>query len=89
MPSREAVEAFFNVPRPENNQVPVEKVRLGNQFVVFAIRGVRDGDIGQVSPDERAQLRQQLSQAYGMQAQQAFVRQARGQFRITVAEDRL
>ena len=89
VPSREAVEAFFNVPRPENNQVPVEKVRLGNQFVVFAIRGVRDGDIGQVSPDERAQLRQQLSQAYGMQAQQAFVRQARGQFRITVAEDRL
>ena len=89
VPSRAAVEAFFNTPRPENNQVPVDKVRLGNRFVVFAIRGVRDGDIGQVSAAERAQLRQQLTQAYGMQAQQAFVRQARGKYRIQVAEDRL
>ena len=89
VPSRAAVEAFFNTPRPEKDQVPVEKVRLGNRFLVFAIRGVRDGDIGQVSPEERAQLRQQLTRAYGMQAQQAFVRQARGKYQITVAEDRL
>ena len=89
VPSREAVAAFFNTPRPEANKVAVDMARLGERFMVFAIRGVRDGDIGQVSPEERAQLRQQLSQAYGMQAQQAFVRQARGGYRITVAEDRL
>ncbi len=89
VPSPQAVEAFFNVPRPENNQVPVAKARLGKQYVVFAIRGVRDGDIGQVSPQERSQLRQQLSQAYGIQAQQAFLREARTRYTIDVAEDRL
>ncbi|GAB1407994.1 peptidyl-prolyl cis-trans isomerase [Thermomonas brevis] len=89
VPSPEAVQAFFEAPRPENNQIPVDKVRLGNRFVVFAIRGVRDGDIGQVSPQERAQLRQQLSMAYGVQAQQSFVREARTRYKIDVAEDRL
>ena len=34
-------------------------------------------------------LRQQLSQASGSQAQEAFVRAARGKYKIKVAEDRL
>ena len=89
VPSRAAVDAFFNVPRPENDKIPVEKARIGNQFVVFAINGVRDGDLGQVTAEERAQLRAQLSQAYGVQAQQAFLRKARSRYRIEVAEDRL
>ena len=89
VPSPQAVEAFFNVPRPENNQVPVAKARLGKQYVVFAIRGVRDGDIGQVTEEERNQLRQQLATAYGVQAQEAFVRATRGKYDIKVAEDRL
>ena len=56
---------------------------------MFAIRAVRDGDIGQVTAEERAQLRQQLSQATGIQAQKAFVRAARGKYQVKVAEDRL
>ena len=89
VPSRDAVEAFFRVPRPQDNLIPVGKTEAGGQFIVFAIRAVRDGDIGQVTEEERAQLRQQLSQASGSQAQEAFVRAARGKYKIKVAEDRL
>lgn len=89
VPSRQAVEAFFNVPRPEKDRIPVDKVRLGDRYVVFAIRGVRDGDIGQVSSQERAQLRQQLSNAYGKQAQRSFLREVRARYQIDIAEDRL
>ena len=89
VPSREAVQAFFNVARPSNNLIPVSKTSAGGQFIVFAVRAVRDGDIGQVTPQERNQLREQLSRADGVQAQQAFVRAARVQYQIKVAEDRL
>lgn len=89
VPSREAVEAFFRVPRPQDNLIPVGKTEAGGQFIVFAIRAVRDGDIGQITEAERGQLRQQLSQASGSQAQEAFVRAARGKYKIKIAEDRL
>ncbi|GHC06684.1 SurA N-terminal domain-containing protein [Thermomonas carbonis] len=89
VPSPEVVEAFFRVPRPQDNLIPVGKTEAGGQFIVFAIRAVRDGDIGQVTAEERDQLRQQLSQASGFQAQKAFVRAARGKYQIKVAEDRL
>lgn len=89
VPSREAVEAFFRVPRPQGNLIPIGKTEAGGQFIVFAVRAVRDGDIGQVTEAERAQLREQLSQASGSQAQEAFVRAARGKYKIKVAEDRL
>jgi len=89
VPSREAVDAFFRVPRPQDNLIPVGKTEADGQFIVFAIRAVRDGDIGQVTAAERDQVRQQLSQASGLQAQKAFVRATRAKYQIKVAEDRL
>lgn len=89
VPSPEAARAFFDEPRPQGGEVPVNKVLVGGQYVVFAVRGVRDADIGQVTPQERATLRQQVSAATGMQAQDAFVRAARAKYSIKVAEDRL
>ena len=89
IPSRPAVEAFFAVGRPEGNAIPVGKVDAGGQFVVYAIRGVHDGDLGQVTAEEREQLRQQFSTAAGIQAQEAFVRAARARYQVKVAEDRL
>ena len=89
VPSPDAARAFFNEPRPQAGQVAVNKVLVGGQYVVFAVRAVRDADIGQVTPQERATLRQQVSAATGMQAQDAFIRAARAKYRIKVAEDRL
>ena len=50
--------------------------------------------VGQLADDaikqrERDQVRQQLSQASGLQAQKAFVRATRAKYQIKVAEDRL
>ncbi|WP_449447590.1 SurA N-terminal domain-containing protein [Thermomonas brevis] len=89
VPSPQAAQAFFNEPRPQAGEVPVNKVLVNGQYLVYAVRGVRDADIGQVTPQERATLRQQLSAANGMQAQDAFVRAARAKYSIKVAEDRL
>jgi peptidyl-prolyl cis-trans isomerase D len=89
VPSPQAAQAFFNEPRPQAGEVPVNKVLVNGQDLVYAVRGVRDADIGQVTPQERATLRQQLSAANGMQAQDAFVRAARAKYSIKVAEDRL
>lgn len=89
VPSPQAAEAFFNEPRPQAGQASVNKVLAGGQYVVFAVRAVRDADIGQVTPQERDTLRRQMSTAYGMQAQDAFVRAARAKYGIKVAEDRL
>lgn len=89
VPSPQAAEAFFNAPRPQPGQAVVDKVLVNGQYMVFAVRAVRDADIGQVTPQERDGLRRQLATAHGMQAQDAFVRAARAKYDIQVAEDRL
>jgi peptidyl-prolyl cis-trans isomerase D len=88
-PSPRAVEAFFNAPRPQGNRVPVGKVELGGQHLVFEIRAVRDGDLTRVPAGERKQLRDQLAQIAGGEAQKAYVKSARAKYEIKVAEDRL
>ncbi|HOV95491.1 MAG TPA: SurA N-terminal domain-containing protein [Thermomonas sp.] len=89
LPSAEAVQAFFDLPRPRGGSVSAGKAMIGGTYMVFALRAVRDGDLAQVTPQERTQLRQQVSQGTGMQAQEAFVRAARAHYDIKVAEDRL
>lgn len=88
-PSPQAVEAFFNAPRPQDNLATVDKVELGGQYIVFAIRAARDGDLTKATAEERKQLRDQLSQVAGGDAQQAYVKSARAKYQIKVAEDRL
>ena len=89
VPSPRAVEAFFATPRPQGKQVSVDEVELNGQFLVYAIRAVRDGDLTKVTAEERKQLRDQLSQVAGGEAQQAYVKAARAKYQIKVIEDRL
>ncbi len=89
IPSRRAVEAFFDTPRPRDNLVPVGKAEIGGQYIVYAIRAVNDGDLTKVPPQEREQLRAQLSNIAGTDAQKAYVRASRAKYQIKVAEDRL
>jgi len=83
------VDAFFNVPRPQKDVPVLGKTRAGGQLVVFAVRAARDGDIGQVTPQERAQLRTQVAASIGTQAQEAFIQAVRKHYVIKVAEDRM
>ncbi len=89
IPSRPAVDAFFATPRPQDNLIPVSKVEIGGQYIVYAIRAVRDGDLTKVTAGERDALRTQLSNVSGGDAQQAYVRASRAKYKIKVAEDRL
>lgn len=89
IPSRRAVDAFFDTPRPRDNLIPVSKVEIGGQYMVYAIRAVHDGDLTKVPPQEREQLRVQLSEIAGAEAQRAYVRASRAKYQIKVAEDRL
>lgn len=89
IPSRRAVGAFFDTPRPRDNLIPVDKVEIGGQYVVFAIRAVHDGDLAKATPQERDQLRTQLANIAGIDAQKAYVRASRAKYKIKVAEDNL
>lgn len=89
IPSRAAVEAFFAAPRARDNLIPVDKVVIGGQYIVYAIRAVRDGDLAKISAQERNQLRSQLTSIAGMDAQKAYVRASRAKYKIKVAESNL
>ena len=89
LPSPQAVAAFFDVPRPRTEHPVLEKARVAGQFLVFAVRAARDGDITQMTPQERAQILRQITAADGEQAQEAFIRTERKRYDIKVAEDRL
>ncbi len=89
IPSPRAVEAFFDTPRPRDNLIPVGKVEIDGQYIVYAIRAVRDGDLAKASAQERDQLRTQLATIAGIDAQKAYVRASRAKYDIKVAEDRL
>jgi peptidyl-prolyl cis-trans isomerase D len=89
VPSPAAVEAFFAAPRPSGNLVPVDKIAIGGQYIVYAIRAVRDGDLSKVSAQERDQLRSQLTKIAGIDAQKAYVRASRAKYKIKVVESNL
>lgn len=89
LPTPRAVEAFFAAPRPHDNLTPVDKALVNGQYMVYAIRAARDGDLVKITAAERKQLRDQLGAVGGMDAQKAYVKSARAKYQITVAEDRL
>ena len=89
LPTPQAVEAFFGTPRPRDNIIPVDKAKVAGQYIVYAIRAARDGDLGGVTPEQRDQLREEMSGVVGLDAQRAYVKSARAKYQIEVAEDRL
>ena len=89
IPSQQAADVLFNQPRPEQDRPRIGKAMVSGQYMVFAIRAVHDGDISQATAQDRASIRQQMSQANGMRAREAFTRALRARYQIKVAEDRL
>lgn len=89
LPTPRAVQAFFSTPRPHDNLTPVDKALVNGQYLVYAIRAARDGDLTQITAEERKQLREQMSGVAGLDAQKAYVKSARAKYQIKIAEDRL
>ena len=90
LPSPQAVEQFFRAARPEAGKSTLHKLALEDgRYLVFQVRAVRDGNPAEVPAEDRAQLRDQLARAAGVQATDAFIKAARRKYTINVAEDRL
>ncbi|KAF1710436.1 peptidylprolyl isomerase [Pseudoxanthomonas kalamensis DSM 18571] len=90
MPSAEANEAIFAAPQPEEGKPSAGKSDLGDgRYLVFQVEKVNEGDLEQVTDEQRQQLQQQIRQIRAGEATQSYVEQLRKQFTITVHEDRL
>lgn len=89
IPSQQAAAVLFNQPRPERDHPRLGMAQVAEGYMVYAIRAVHDGDLAQVTPQDRSTLREQMSMADGQRAREAFIRALRARYQIKVAEDRL
>lgn len=89
IPSQQAADVLFNQPRPENDRPRLGKALVGGAYMVYAIRAVHDGNLAQVTAQDRNTLREQMTLANGERAREAFIRALRARYQIKVAEDRL
>lgn len=85
-----ATEAFRLLPIEAGKPADVGLAALsGGRFALVVATKVTPGDTSTLTPDVRSQIRAQLAQMRGDMERQAFVKALRGQFEITVAEERL
>jgi peptidyl-prolyl cis-trans isomerase D len=85
-----ATEAFRLLPIEAGKPADVGLAELsGGRFALVVATKVTPGDTSTLTPDVRSQIRAQLAQMRGEMERQAFVKALRGQFEVTVAEERL
>ena len=85
-----ASEAFRLLPIEAGKPADVGLAAMsGGRFALVVATRVTPGDTSTLTPDVRSQIRAQLAQMRGDMERQAFVKALRGQFEITVAEERL
>ncbi|TWI03454.1 peptidyl-prolyl cis-trans isomerase D [Luteimonas cucumeris] len=90
VPTPEANEAVFAVPRPAAGKVSPGKVALPDgSHLVFAVSKAEPGDPDSLPPAQREQMQNQMAQMKGVDAAQAYVSAMRKQMKVEVAEDRL
>lgn len=85
-----ATEAFRLLPIEAGKPADVGLAELsGGRFALVVATKVTPGDTSTLTPDVRSQIRAQLARMRGEMEREAFVKALRGQFEITVAEERL
>jgi len=85
-----ATEAFRLLPIEAGKPADVGLAELsGGRFSLVVATKVTPGDTSTLTPDVRSQIRAQLARMRGEMEREAFVKALRGQFEITVAEERL
>lgn len=90
IPDAAVAEAMFAAPAPAEGAVSAGQAVLADGGVaVFVVRAATPGNVAEASPEEREQLRAQLTQIAGFGDGEAYVSALRQRMRVTVAEDRL
>jgi peptidyl-prolyl cis-trans isomerase D len=83
-------EAFRRLPIEAGKPSDVGLASLGGgRFALVVATRVTPGDLSDLTPDVRSQIKAQLAQLRGVSERDAFVKALRAQFEVTVAEQRL
>jgi peptidyl-prolyl cis-trans isomerase D len=90
MPSPEINAAIFATQKPAAGKASAGKARMedGN-YAVFVVNKVTEGDLTKITPEQRTQLQQQVSQMGAAGDVASYVGALRKQYKITRREDKL
>ncbi|WP_290630833.1 SurA N-terminal domain-containing protein [Aquisalimonas sp.] len=83
----QVLRAVFSMARPENDRPGLEKILAADDPVVLVLRGVRDGDVEGVDPEERRELADRLRDSYGDEAVEQFLAQLRADADVEIHDD--
>jgi len=89
VPTPEINAALFSAALPTDGKPTYGKVEVQGRVIVFAVNKVNPGKLEDVTPAQRQQLRDQLSQLDGMAAADAFVKGTRKRFLVQTTEANL
>lgn len=83
-------EGFRLLPQEEGKPADVGLAALGDgRYALVVATGRKPGELEGLGPEVRAQIRAQVARMRGDMEREAFVKALRGQFEITIAEERL
>lgn len=84
------LEQAFRLPAPEEGKPSVGTAQVApDRHALVAVTAITPGDTSQVDASTRDMLRGQLAQARGYVELQEYLKSQRGDYTVTVAEDRL
>lgn len=90
MPSPEINAAVFSAQRPAEGKVSSGKAQAyDGRYVVFVVDTVKEGNLAEVTPEQRKQFQQQITQMEGSVAVESFIATMRKKFKVIRHEDRL
>lgn len=90
VPDSVTSEAIFNVPPPAAGKVSAGRTILPDgRAVVFAVTRIIPGNPADATPEQKAQLQQQLTDMAGSDDVEGMVKALRKRAVVTIAEDRL
>ncbi|WP_290649700.1 SurA N-terminal domain-containing protein [Aquisalimonas sp.] len=80
------LERVFRMPRPDNG-LETGVISAADDRVVVMLRGVREGDLDAMDPDERQELADRLRAAYGEEAVAQFLAQLRADADVEIHDE--
>ena len=89
VPTPEINAAVFSAAMPAQGKPSFGKIDVQGRVVLFAVNKVTPGKLEEVTPEQRKQLRDQLSQLDGMAAADAFIKSTRKRYLVQTTEANL
>jgi len=84
------LEQAFLLPHPAAGKAQFARVALHDgSYALVGVDKVQDGDLSKVSAEQRSTLREQMGQAYGILATQAYIDALKAKTEIKIAADRM